>query len=232
MFADLKVAGTGTTTFIITATASVRSAIVNVVATSANISVATTPANTAAVSAATNATPIVLTTAANTWVVGQLITSAGQATNTAANGTFLITATNGTTTVTLGNQFTGEDVAGNGATGTGTATHGAFAVSASPSTTNVSAGNQSRGSYLDLIAAGVNSSLITSTKTYNTIIFDYGVKSGNTVGGNTSEEEDIHTLYVLDDATNFANFRTRMLEITHDYTASSVVADPLNLAIV
>lgn len=232
LFPDLKVAGTGTATFIITATANVRSAIVNVVALNANISVATTPANTAVVSAATNATPIVLTTAANTWVVGQLVTSAGQATNTAANGTFLITATNGTTTVTLGNQFTGADVAGNGATGTGTATHGAFAVSASPSTTNVSAGNQSRGSYYDLVAAGVTASLLSTTKTYNTIVFDYDVKSGNTVGGAISQEENTHTLYVQDDATNFSAFATRINEITNDYVASATTADPKNAAII
>ncbi len=232
LFNDLKVTGSGTATFIITATANVRSAIINVVALTSGISVATTPANTAAVSAATNATPIVLTTAANTWVVGQLVTSLGQATNTAANGTFLITATNGTTTITLGNQYTGEDVAGNGATGTGTVTHGSFGVSASPSTTNVSAGNQSRGSYYDLVAAGVSASLLSTTKTYNTIIFDYAVLSNNSVAGASSLEENTHTLYVLDDATNFAAFRTRMLEITADYTASTTVADPKNAAIV
>jgi hypothetical protein len=233
LFSDLKVAGTGTATLIITATASVRSAVFNVVSIAGNTSVASTAANYAAIVSSTNATPTVVTTAANTWVVGQLITISEHLVNTAANGTFLITATNGTTTVTLGNQYTGADIAGNGVGGaTGNVAHGSFAVLAAPSTTNVSAGNQSRGAYSDLIAAGVSASLISSSKTYNTIVFDYGAKSSNTVGGATSEEENIHTLYVQDDATNFSAFATRINEIVLDYTASATTADPKNAQLV
>lgn len=234
LYSDLKVAGTGTATFIVTATAttvanSYRAAIINVTSTSGTNSVAVTAADTGAVSAATNATPVVITVAAGTYVVGQVVTSAGQATNTAANGTFLITATNGTTTVTLGNIYTGADIAGNGATGTGTLTHGSFGVAASPSTTNVSAGNQSRGAYWDLVAAGVDATLLTSGKTYNQTIFQYYTREGGALVETAISQ---HTLYVQDDATNFANFATRMGTLLADYAVGGTTADPINLALV
>ena len=54
-----------------------------------------------AVSGATNATPIVLTTAAQSWVVGQVIVCSSIGGNTAANGTFEISAVTSTSATLL-----------------------------------------------------------------------------------------------------------------------------------
>ena len=68
-----------------------------------------------AIVSSTNATPIVINTATSVWTVGQLVTIESHTVNTNANGTWVVSATNGTTTITL----TGS--AGNGVGGaTGT----------------------------------------------------------------------------------------------------------------
>lgn len=82
----------------------------------------TTVANNLSVAnvSSTNATPIVMTTAATTYAVGQVVTISGHLVNTSANGTWRVSATNGTTTVTLttldGTNSVGVGVGG--ATGT------------------------------------------------------------------------------------------------------------------
>lgn len=229
---SLQVAGTGTGTFILTANTSTatnpyQAAIINVQSTSGTNSVALT--TTVSVTSSTDATPIVVTTAASTYAVGQIISITGHTTNVAANGTFLITATNGTTTVTLGDINTGADVAGSGAGAGagGTLSFGVFA--AGTSTTNVSSGNQSRGAYWDLVSVGVDPTLLTSGKIYNQIIFTYRTTEGGDI---LTEAVNSQTLYVQSDATNFSAFKTRMIEITKDYSASATTADPKNLSLI
>ncbi len=82
----------------------------------------TTVANNLSVAnvSSTNATPIVMTTAATTYAVGQVVTVSGHTVNTSANGTWRVSATNGTTTVTL-TTLAGVNSVGNGVGGaTGT----------------------------------------------------------------------------------------------------------------
>ena len=68
------------------------------------------------VTGATNATPIVVTTsAAHGMIPGNRVEITGVGGNTAANGTFVVTAVGSTTTFSLGDTTDGTSVAGNGA---------------------------------------------------------------------------------------------------------------------
>lgn len=65
-----------------------------------------------AVSGATNAAPIVLTTAAQSWTVGSVIVCSGIGGNTAANGTFELSAVSGTSATLLNSTGNGAYTAG------------------------------------------------------------------------------------------------------------------------
>lgn len=67
----------------------------------------------ATVTGATNANPIVVTTEAHGLIPGNRVEISGVGGNTAANGTFVVTAVT-TTTITLGDTTNGANVAGNG----------------------------------------------------------------------------------------------------------------------
>ncbi len=233
LFEDLYVTGSGTATFIVTAgsssatTGKFGSCIIGITSTSGTNSVAATSAVAMTITGISTATPMVVTATTDV-VAGQTVTITGVVGMPEANGTFLVGTVTSTTAFQILNYYTGANTVGVGTWSSGgKAVHGA--VSYSASTTSQGVGNQSRGYYWDLVAAGVNPALITIGKTYNQIIFDYGTREGGAI---KTESECQHTLYVQDDATNFANFATRIVELTHDFTASGTTADPLNAALV
>ncbi len=233
LYPDLYIAGTGTATLILTASASSAttgyfgSAIIGVSSTSGVNSVAATSAVAMTITGITTATPMVVTATTDV-VAGQVVTISGVVGMPEANGTFIVGTVTSTTAFQILNFYTGSNTVG-----VGTWSSGGFAVHGtepySTSTTQQSAGNQSRGYYWDLVAVGVDPTLLTIGKTYNQIAFTYEER-GNT--GITDSIEVTHTLYVQSDATNFANFSTRIIELTHDFVASSTTADPLNASLV
>jgi len=115
---------------------------------------------------------------------------------------------------------------------TGNAIFTVIALQSSIAVVNGTPGVASRGTYADLVSAGVDASLLSVGATYSTTVFDYGVLSSNTVGGQTSSEENIQTLYTDIAATNYAAFSTRLDEVLNDYAAGTTDADPANLAII
>lgn len=234
LYKDLNVTGSGTSTFIVAANASSAttglfgSAIINVTSTSGVNTVAPTVAA-IAVTGATTATPIVVSTSTTTDVVaGQSVFLSGVGGMPEANGAFIVGTVVGSTSFGILNYYTGANTVGVG-TYTSGGLHVQGTVGATTSTTNVSSGGQSRGAYWDLVAVGVDPSLLTIGKTYNQIIFQYKTNEGGDI---LTPSINQHTLYVQDDATNFAAFKTRIVEITNDYAASSTNADPANLSLI
>ena len=75
-----------------------------------------------AITSSTNASPIVVTTAAHGYSTGDVVTISGHATNTAANGTWVITVTAATTYQLTKNLKSGVISTGNGVGG-GTGVH-------------------------------------------------------------------------------------------------------------
>lgn len=206
---DIQVTGTGTATLILTGSTGspIFLAINN---TPTTTTVVATPTSVAIVSS-TDATPIVVTTAASTYVVGEKIVIAGHITNTNANGTWRISATNGTTTVTLENSTATGGGAG-GATGT---------VVLQP--------QYARGTYAAITALGGSAAI--SGHLYSQITFDYISEAGE-LTGMPSYSRNRYTLFVYESASNYAAFRTRINEVVGAFPASgSTYPDHETLAV-
>jgi hypothetical protein len=243
LFKDLQIAFTGTTTLILTANASTaasmtidslsgisgtfNNAVITVTSQSGVNSVALTTAA-IAITGVTTATPMVVSTGTTTGLVaGGLVAISGITTMTEANGVFRIGTVVGSTSFVILNQYTGANTVGVNTYGSG----GTWVLGSQipvTSTTSQTQGGQSRGYYWDLLAAGVSSSLLSTTGTYNYVIFTYGTNSDTDV---QTSDINTQTLYVLSSATNFANFNTRMTALLSDLTSTSV-ADPLNASLV
>lgn len=204
----IQITGSGTATLILTAKDG------SPLFTITNISPATTTQATsmwtATVTAATNATPVVATVGAvdASIVVGSTVTVTGGTTNTGVNGTFRVSAVTGTT-ITL------EGSVGNG-------TYDAS------SATIVGVAQVARGQGADLIAAGVTTAV--SGSRYSQVPFTYVNRVGALMG-NTESEVDTHTLYVLETATNYAAFSTRIGEVINAFVASGTTSDPKLIAL-
>ncbi len=233
LYKDLYITFTGSATFIATARASSAttgyfgSAIIGITSTSGVNSVAATSAVAMTITGISTATPMVVTATTDV-VAGQVVTITGVVGMPEANGTFIVGTVTSTTAFQILNYYTGANTVGAGTWSSGgNAVHGT--VSYSASTTSQGVGNQSRGYYWDLVSVGVDSTLITIGKTYNQIIFQYFTREGGDI---VTDAINQHTLYVQDDATNFANFATRMKEVTNDFVASATTADPLNAALI
>jgi len=196
---DVQITGSGTSTLILTANS--RNPLFFVTATTPGITIVNTTSAPIAIVSSTDATPIVVTTAASTYVVGQTVTVAGHATNTNANGTWRVSATNGTTTVTL-----------QGSTATGGGAGGATGTVVRPA-------QASKGYSQDLLNAGITPSLVTDGAYYSQTVFDYNALAISGAAANTVESRNTSTLYVNESATNFADFATRMNEILNAYPA-------------
>ncbi len=233
LYNDLRITSSGTATFIVAATATTnansnRAAIISVTSTSGTNTVAQTQAA-QAITGVTVATETLLLTAATTGAVaGGIIAVSGVAGATNVNGVFIIGTVVASTSIGLKDFYTGVDIANGGAWSSG----GFWVLGSVPyvaSTTSQTQGGQSRGQYWDLVAVGVDASLLTSGKTYNQAIFQYFTREGGAIVETAISQ---HTLYVQSDATNFAAFATRIGEIMNDYTASAVTADPKNAAVV
>ncbi len=228
LFTTLKVAGSGTSTFIITASASTaasisissltgitgtfNNAVITVTSQSGSNSVALTTAA-IAITGATTATPIVVSTGTTTGLVAGGVGATG---TVAASTSFVIL-----------NQYTGANTVGVGAYTSG----GSWVLGTQipvTSTTSQTQGGQSRGYYWDLVAAGVDSTLLSQSGTYNQVIFTYGTNSDTDV---QTSDINAQTLYVLSTATNYAAFATRIGNLVNDLTAGGA-ADPLNAALV
>lgn len=91
---------------------------------------------------------------------------------------------------------------------------------------NTTPGVHSRGTYADLIAAGVSASIATAGATYNTVSFVYGALAPALLDGNTETEINSQILFVNIAATNFAAFNTRMDEVMNAFAAGTVLSDP------
>jgi hypothetical protein len=165
-----------------------------------------------AIVSSTDATPIVVTTGASTYTVGMTVTIANHATNTTANGTWRVSATNGTTTVTLEGSV-GAGAGAGGATGT-LATNpqyarGTGALVTAAGTTNVPLGGATP------IAAD----------TYATLVYNgYYPDSDRTT-------EEVHsgyqqTIYFDEAGSNYAAFLAQLnLSLTRQLTAGVADAD-------
>ncbi len=81
----------------------------------------------------------------------------------------------------------------------------------------------SRGTYADLVAAGVTDA--TAGSTYAQLPITYVQLVGSLLG-NTESEQDLHTVYVLESATNYEAFRVRLQEAYLGYAGGATVADP------
>lgn len=190
----------------------------------------------------TTVTPTAANSSTYTLVITQFVESIGRLVTEQVSYT---TAPSGDTATTICNAWRAQLAAYNdlAITGSGAATFimtaeagsAIFTVVALQSNIAVVTGTPgvaSRGTYDDLVAAGVDASLLTVGATYSTTVFDYGVLSSNTVGGATSSEENVQTLYVDVAATNYTVFSARLVEVLNDYAAGTTDADPANLAIV
>lgn len=80
-----------------------------------------------------------------------------------------------------------------------------------------------RGTYAALIAAGVDDA--TAGSTYAQLPITYNAQVGSLLG-NVSVEQDKHTLYILESASNFEALRVRIVEAGKAYAASGTVSDP------
>lgn len=197
---NLEITGSGTDTLILTADAGSELFTATSINSATSIVETTTAVN---IVSSTDATPIVVTTDASTFAVGDTVTIANHETNTNANGVWRVSATNGTTTVTL----QGSVATGGGAGGaTGTCTDVA---------------QYSKGAYADLIAAGIDSDLISAGSYYNQITFNYSSIDPALTAGNQNWTSNEHTQYVKSDATNFADFNSRMQQMLMAYTSTS-----------
>ncbi len=85
----------------------------------------------------------------------------------------------------------------------------------------------SRGTYTDLIAAGVSTA--TAGSTYAQLPNTYNAQVGSLLG-NVSVEQDKHTLYILESATNYEDLRVRIVEAGKAYASGATVSDPEFLA--
>ena len=146
--------------------------------------------------------------------------------------------TAGTTTTTVSNAFRAElralkDLAvtvnadGN-ATAVITAETGSPILSivdvSGTTTVNTTPGVHSRGTYADLILAGVTNAV--AGETYKQIAFDYTQVSPALLLGSKEETINRHTLYVNEADAAFADFDTRMEEVIAAYATGGTDADP------
>lgn len=81
----------------------------------------------------------------------------------------------------------------------------------------------SRGTYTDLIAAGVSTA--TAGSTYAQLPITYLALVGSLMG-NAESEQDKHTLYILESASNYEALRVRIVEAGRAFAASGTVSDP------
>ncbi len=141
-----------------------------------------------------------------------------------ANTTMKITAT-GTTTLILTAQSTYPIIASVSQVSLGS-TPGVFA-----SITNTTPGVAARGTYAQLIAQGVDSTIIVAGQSYTNFRLLYRAASVNDPAGNVSQMRIGLNLYINAGATNYAALATRLGEIIDGFGASVTTADPEFLAL-
>lgn len=167
----------------------------------------------------TNATPIVMTTAASTYSVGQVVVISGHTVNTAANGTWRVRATNGTTTVTL-EHLDGSDSVGNGVGGaTGTTAKRASA----------GMGTYAQVAAIDGSQAGAIGTPI-SPDTYTTLTFDGFAKMPSVLTAQ-SRAEFVQTVYMDEAGANYAAMLVSLRNQLKGYDAGGTVANPALIAV-
>lgn len=81
----------------------------------------------------------------------------------------------------------------------------------------------SRGTYADLVAVGVDTA--TAGSTYAQLPITYLSVVGSLLG-NVQSEQDKHTLYILESATNYEALRVRIIEAGLAYADGGTVSDP------
>lgn len=210
---SVQVTGSGTATLILTANAGYP--LFTVTNGQPTTSTITANQTSVAIVSSTDATPIVVTTAASTYVVGMVVTIAGHTTNTNANGTWRVGATNGTTTVTLENSV-GTGGGAGGATGTVLIT-----------------AQQARGTYAAILAqvpSGQIPSGVASTQTYAQFVVNY-ISEGGETNGMPNLSINRFTLFVNEGATNYATFKTRINEVIAALGSGLTTPDPATLAL-
>lgn len=160
----------------------------------------------------TNATPIVMTTAATTYAVGQIVVISGHTTNTAANGTWRVRATNGTTTVTL-EHLDGSDSVGNGVGGaTGTTVKQA------------SLGIGSGAQVASAVSASGSTGTAISADTYSTVVFNGAdINSSTMTTMNRTQYQQV--LYLDEAGSNYAAFRTGLINELNGLNLAGSAAD-------
>jgi len=141
-----------------------------------------------------------------------------------ANTTMKITAT-GTTTLILTAQSTYPIIASVSQVSLGS-TPGVFA-----SITNTTPGVAARGTYAQLIAQGVDSTIIVAGQSYTNFRLLYRAASVNDPAGNVSQMRIGLNLYINAGATNYAALATRLGEIIDGFGAAVTTADPEFLAL-
>jgi hypothetical protein len=200
--AGFKITGSGTATLILTAQAgSPIFTVTSIAPSSTTITTATTitPVN---IASNTTATPSVITfTGAHGLAVGNVITIASASESNLVSGTYRVATVPSGTTATL-YSVNGQTPLGGTSTTTATVTL---------------APQRSRGAYVDLVAAGVTGGTVGGT--YSQIPMTYLSYDG-TLMGNTESSQKKHTLYVLESATNFSAFSTRITEVYNAFPAS------------
>lgn len=212
-YTDIEITGSGTATLILTASSD--SPIFTVTNTSAATMTIASSMLTASIQSNTTGTPsVITTTAAHGMVVGQTVTL------TSLNQTKLVDGTYRIATVPNVDEMTLTDNNGVPLTGTATTT-GTLTLVA----------QVSRGSYADLVAAGVSGA--TSGNTYAQIPFTFADGSGQDSNLNqVTYPLNIHTLYVYEGDADFANFRTRMVEVLNAFpSGGSTFPDPELVAV-
>lgn len=162
-----------------------------------------------AIASSTVASPSVVTSVAHGLLTGNVITITSANNARLASGTYRVVKIDADT-------YSMYSVNGQtplaGVTGTTTATV-------------VIVPQYARGTYTQLVQAGVAASAISSTSTYSQLPITYVANVGSLMG-NTTFEQDKHTLYVLEGATNFAALNTRLIELYNAYVASGTTTDP------
>lgn len=84
-----------------------------------------------------------------------------------------------------------------------------------------------RGTYAQLTAVGVDTA--TAGSTYAQLPMTYNSQVGSLLG-NVSVEQNKHTLYILESATNYEDLRVRIVEAGKAYASGATVSDPEFLA--
>jgi len=205
----LKITGSGTSTLVLTAQAGNATFTVSNITPSSTTQVTASTITPVNINSSTVASPSVVTfSASHGLVVGNVITIVSADNARLASGTYRVASIPLATTATLYSVNGQTPLAG--VTGTTTAT-----VTVPP--------QRSRGTYADLVAAGVTGATVGATYSQLPITF---VSLDGSLLGTTESNQSKHTLYILDGAANFAALVTRLTEVARGFASGGSVSDP------